>query len=269
MALIDCFLKEQKNSLSKILPPKRSNVTYSGVITAGPKEKAVQIAKYFKMLGVRQMKIKINGESDRERILAVREIMGDGVSIRIDANGTFSLDEAVNVLNELSDIRLECVEQPIARGSILDLAKLKSEISIPIMADESLVTFDDAEQLISLNACDFFNLRISKCGGICKTLRLAELANGAGIRLQLGAQVGETAILSAVGRHIAAYLDQLDFVEGSFGTMLLKEDISEERIDFGQGGSAPVLRGVGFGIHIREECLKQYAVQVIKCEKNG
>ena len=268
LALIDCLLKEQKISLSKVLPPKRLNVIYSGVITAGPKEKVAQIAGYFNTLGVRQIKVKIDGKGDRERLLAVREIMGDEASIRIDANGIFSIEEAVKALDRLLGIRIDCIEQPIARGNVSDLVKLKSKISIPVMVDESLVTVEDAQQLILAKACDFFNLRISKCGGVCKTLRLAELANRAGIRLQLGAQVGETAILSAAGRHIAAYLDQLDFVEGSFGTMLLKEDIAEERVNFGHGGNAPLFGGVGFGINIREECLRKYAVQVIKCGKN-
>jgi muconate cycloisomerase len=269
LALIDCLLKEQNISLSKILPPKRSNVIYSGVITAGSKAKVTQIAQYFKTLGLHQIKVKVDGKSDRERLLAVREVMGDDVSIRIDANGIFSIEETIEVLKQLSGIRIDCIEQPIARGDISGLIKLKSEISIPVMADESLVTLEDAQQLISAKACSFFNLRISKCGGVCKTLRLAGLANKMGIRLQLGAQVGETAVLSAAGRHIAAYLDQLDFVEGSFGTMLLKEDIAEEQVNFGHGGKAPILDGVGLGINIREACLRKYAVEVIKCGKNG
>lgn len=268
LALIDCLLKEQNISFSKILPPKRSSVIYSGVITAGSVEKVVEIAEYLKVMGLNQVKVKVDGKGDKERLLVVRETMGKDVSIRIDANGVFSVEEAVKALDQLTDIRIDCVEQPIARGNISDLAKLKSEISIPIMVDESLVTFEDAQQLIATKACDFFNLRISKCGGICKTLRIAELARKAGIRLQLGAQVGETAILSAAGRHIAAYLDQLDFVEGSFGTMLLKEDIAEERINFGNGGKAPLLERVGFGIKILDECLKKYAVQIIECGKN-
>lgn len=269
LALIDCILKEQGVSLSKILPPRRLSVAYSGVITSGSKEKSAQIAQYFKALGLNQIKVKIDGKGDRERLLAVREIMGEEVSIRIDANGVFSLKEAIKVLNRLSDMRIECVEQPIARENISDFAKLKSEISIPVMADESLVTFEDAQRLISLKACEFFNLRISKCGGIYKTLRIAELAKKAGIRLQLGAQVGETAILSAAGRHIAAYLDGLDFIEGSFGTMLLREDVAQERINFGRAGEAPILGGVGFGINVRDDILEKYARQIIKCGKDG
>lgn len=130
------------------------------------------------------------------------------------------------------------------------------------MADESLVTVDDAEELIRFSACDFFNLRVSKCGGISNTIRLANLAKKAGIRLQLGCQVGETAILSAVGRHIAAYLDDVEFVEGSFGNLLLIKDVGHDSIHFGHGGKAPLLRGMGIGVDINENILHKYAYSI-------
>lgn len=267
LALIDCLLKSVKQSLASILPPKRQTVIYSGVITSSTTEKVIQLAKYLKLFAVKQIKVKIDGHNDKERLAVIREIVGPDVSLRADANGTFDVKQAINVLIELKEIKLDCVEQPIPRGNPLDLAKVKAESPIPIMVDESLVTIEDAEKLISAKACDFFNLRISKCGGISQTLQMAKKAREAGIRLQLGSQVGETAILSAAGRHLAAYLDGLEFVEGSYGTMLLTEDISDEKVNFGHGGKAPVLRGEGFGIHVREEILKKYADKVIECGK--
>ena len=267
LALIDCLLKFAKQSLSAILPPKRQTVIYSGVITSSSTEKVIQLAKYLKLFGVKQIKVKIDGNNDKERLAVIRETVGPDVSLRVDANGAFDVKQAISVLKELNEIKLDCVEQPIPRGNPADLAKVKAESPIPIMADESLVTLDDAEKLISAKACDFFNLRISKCGGISQTLQMAEKAKKAGICLQLGSQVGETAILSAVGRHVAAYLDGLEFVEGSYGTMLLTEDISDEKVNFGHGGKAPVLRGEGFGVHIREEILTKYADKVIECGK--
>ena len=267
LALIDCLLKNEKQSLAAILPPKRQTVIYSGVITSSSTEKAIQLSKYLKLFAVKQIKVKIDGHNDKERLTVIRKTVGPDVSLRVDANGAFDVKQAISTLNELADIKIDCVEQPIARGNPSDLAKVKAESPIPVMVDESLVTLEDAEQLISAKACDFFNLRISKCGGISQTLQMAQRAKEAGIRLQLGSQVGETAILSAAGRHVAAYLDGFEFVEGSYGTMLLTEDISDEKINFGHGGKAPVFRGEGLGVHIREEILKKYADQVIECRK--
>ena len=264
LALIDCLLKHQSLSLAALLPPRREEVIYSGVITLGSKAKMVELARRFKELGITQIKVKIDGGDDRAKLLAIREAAGGEVSLRVDANSAFTLKQAVAVLNDISEAKIDCIEQPLPRGNISELAQLRTETSIPVMVDESLVTISDAERLIAAGACDFFNLRISKNGGIYQTVRLARMAENAGIRLQLGAQVGETAILSAAGRHLAAYLNPV-FVEGSFGTMLLAEDVADVNINFGYGGSAPVLHGNGLGINIRNDVLAKYAVQIIEC----
>ncbi|HEX8000014.1 MAG TPA: dipeptide epimerase [Pyrinomonadaceae bacterium] len=267
-ALIDCLLKRQKLSLAQLLPPARSTVTYSGVITAGSVEKAVQHAKFFKLLGIRQLKIKVGGADARERVMAVRETTGADASLRLDANGAYDVPQAKRLLSEMSDLNIASVEQPIARGSLRDLSEVKNHSAIPIMVDESLVTQADARSLIEERACDYFNLRLSKCGGITRTLRLARMAERANLKMQLGSHVGETAILSAAGRHVAAHLDSLSFVEGSYGQLLLTEDVAHDSISFGHGGRAPILRGAGLGVRVREDVLCRFARTVIYQRKD-
>ena len=264
LALIDCALRRQKLSLGAVLPPKRPTVTYSGVITASTPEKAAQHAKHFKLFGIQQIKIKIGDSADRARIAAVREVLGPDTSLRVDANGAYGPEEARDTLNSLAEFNIACVEQPLPRGNPADLHEVRKAILIPVMADESLVTLPDARTLIAYQACDYFNLRLSKCGGLYRTLQLAQLARQAGIRLQLGCQVGETAVLSAVGRHVAAYLDEVDFVEGSYGNLLLKEDIARDNIRFGHGGRASVLRGAGLGIQVRDDLLEKFARRITR-----
>ena len=266
-ALIDCFLKCQKLSLGTILPPKRKFVTYSGVITAGTIEKAIQHAKRFKIFGFKQLKIKIGDAESVSRVAAIRRAVGDDVSLRVDANCAFTVEDAVEISNRLAPYKVDAFEQPILRGALSDLKKIKNLSPIPVMVDESLVTLRDAERLIESSACDFFNLRVSKCGGIYNSIKIARLAKQAGIRLQLGCQVGETAIFSAAGRHLAAYLETVEFVEGSYGDLLLTEDISRHSINFGHAGQAPLLRGFGLGVDVREEILEKYAHSVINLGK--
>ncbi len=266
-ALIDCLLKSQKLPLGAILPPKREFVSYSGVITSGTLEKAIQHTKRFKFFGIRQLKIKIGDAESVSRVAAIRRAVGDDVSLRVDANGAYSVKNAIEISNRLAPYKIDAIEQPIPRGDLKDLAKVKKLSPIPVMVDESLVTLHDAEKLIKAAACDFFNLRISKCGGIFNTIKIARLAKEAGIRLQIGCQVGETAILSAAGRHLAAYLENIEFVEGSYGNLLLAEDISRNSINFGHGGRAPLLRGVGLGVEAREQILEKYAHSVINLGK--
>ncbi len=262
LALIDCLLKQQKLSLGAILPPHKNLVTYSGVITSGTLEKAIQHAKRFKLFGIKQLKIKIGDGESAARVKAIRETVGEDVSLRVDANGAYSPETLISVIKQLEPFNIESIEQPLPRKLLNETAFIKANSPIPLMADESLVTFEDAENLIEKSAFNYFNLRVSKCGGIFKTLKIAQLAEKHGIRLQLGCQVGETAILSAVGRHIAAHLENVEFVEGSYGNLLLSEDISRNAVNFGHGGRAAVLRGIGFGVEIREELLEKYAVSI-------
>jgi len=121
----------------------------------------------------------------------------------------------------------------------------------------------DAEALIQAKAVDDFNLRLSKCGGLQQTRAIAQVAMAAGIDIQIGCHVGETAILSAAGRHLAAALPGVRFVEGSYSTHLLEADISDQPIIFGKAGEAPVLSGPGLGIIVNEEPLNVYADEQI------
>lgn len=259
LAIIDCFFRSNNISVSDALPPISQTVTYSGVISAGSIAKVEKMAQRCKAAGFKYIKMKVSAEDDAERVAAVRNILGPSVSIRLDANTAFNQKTAVEFLKSVEQYDIECIEQPIPRGDPSELSALRSLSPIPIMADESIVTIQDAQGLIEKNAVDYFNLRISKCGGLCKTIAIADLARSAGIGIQLGCQVGETAILSAAGRHFAAYMKDLRFVEGSYGTYLLVEDVSEEDIGFGSGGRADILTGAGLGIAVREELLDKYA----------
>lgn len=267
LALVDCLLKNQKKSLNYILPAKSEVVTYSAVLSSDNSKNTIELAKQAKQAGIRQIKLKVGKDDDLECIAGVREVMGESVSIRLDANCAFNVKEAIEFIKSVEKYNIDSLEQPIKRGDISDLADVKINSSIPIMADESMVTLDDAKQLIEKNACDYFNLRISKCGGLHRSLAIADLAEKEGMKLQLGCLVGETAILSACGRHLAAYLSDLKFIEGSYSTFLLEEDLSKERIVFGNRGEAPLFTGDGLGINIQKDILNKYAEKCISVDK--
>jgi len=262
LAVLDCALRRAGRPLATLLPPRRSRVTYSGVITAGPIARAVQHARQMRAIGLHNIKVKVGFDDDVARVTAVREALGYDASLRLDANGAWSFERAVHVLNAVAPLGIAAVEQPLPRGPVEDLARLRQAIPVPIMADESLVTPADAEALIAGEAVDFFNVRISKCGGLARSLAIAERAAKAGVGVQVGSQVGETAILSAAGRHLAAALPTVAFVEGSFGTLLLAEDVSVESVRFGHRGEASLLTGPGLGIRVVEERLRRRTVAV-------
>ncbi len=263
LAMIDCLLKHQNASLSRVLPPKASSVTYTAVFSSGKPQSTRELAQRSKQQHITYVKIKVGKGNDRERIATVRDIMGPSVSIRLDANAAFNAKKAVQFIESVKEFNIDSIEQPVGRKDPRQLAAVRAASPVPIMADESIVTPEDARELLDCGACDYFNLRVSKCGGIYNTLAIAEMARQRGVKIQLGCMVGETAILSAAGRHVAAYLPDIRFVEGSYSTHLLVEDIAEEEVVFGHGGQAPVLTGSGLGVGIRDDLLKKYTRKLL------
>ena len=116
--------------------------------------------------------------------------------------------------------------------------------------DESLITIDDAQRLIELGVADAFNIRISKCGGLIPSLRIAALGRRHNVCLQLGCMVGETSILSAAGLRFLEVCPGVTWAEGCFGSFLLSDDVVKKELRFGYAGRPPKLHDPGLGIAV-------------------
>jgi len=114
---------------------------------------------------------------------------------------------------------------------------------------------------VQQGTCDLFNLRLSKCGGFIPTLHLAQFARRHGLGYQLGCQVGETAVLSAAGRHFASSVADLRYVEGSYDRHLVGEPLGQADLTFGRGGWAPALTGCGLSVSLDPEALKRVTLR--------
>ena len=259
LALLDWAFKRAGQSVMAWLPPARASVTYTGVIDASDPATAAVMARRYAQIRMTSIKVKVGIDDDAARLQAVREAVGDDIEIRVDANGVWLGQEAVAALNDLKPYGIVAVEQPVGAGDLEGMAQVRRETGLRVIADESLVTEENAAALIAANACDVFNIRVSKCGGLIAASRIAQMAADAGIGVQIGAQVGETSILSAAGRALAAHVPAIEYLEGSFGTHLLIEDISVEPVMFGHAGHGELLTGHGLGVIVRDDVLEKYA----------
>ena len=263
LALLDWSLRAGHCALADMLPPARYEVVYTGVISADAPEDAAALAKRMARFGIRQIKVKLGTLDDAARLEAVRKTIGDEVELRADANGAWKADEAIEQLQRFARFKLQVIEQPVRADDLAAMKRVRQESGVAVMADESVVTLDQARRLIELDACDYFNIRLSKNGGVGASLAIAKLAQEAVIKIQVGAQVGETGILSAAGRTFAAHLPALAFAEGSFGTWLLAEDVTFENTAFGLGGRAPLLQSRGLSVTVKEDVLERLAATKI------
>ncbi len=259
MAVLDAYCRSYGQSLAAVIPlvapelyAPRQGVRYSGAITSANGFKLRLAAWKLRVYRFRQVKLKVGipGYDDAQRLRHLRRILGSSVELRVDANEAWSPEQAADQIRALEPYGITSVEQPLAQEANPGLVGLRQAVRTPILLDESLCSMVDAEQAVSQGWCDHFNLRLSKCGGLVRTLRLAQFASRQGIGYQLGCMVGESAILSAAGRQLASQVRGWLALEGSYDRHLLRANLAKEDITFTWGGKAPALTGPGLGINI-------------------
>jgi L-alanine-DL-glutamate epimerase-like enolase superfamily enzyme len=112
--------------------------------------------------------------------------VGPHYPIRIDANQGWDTITAIETLKALEPYGIEHCEEPIPHWNNRELVKVRENSPIPIMADESVFDHHDAFRLASMGACDYFNIKFSKSGGMCNALKIVAVAEAAGIKCQVG-----------------------------------------------------------------------------------
>lgn len=270
LALLDAYSRHFGKPISEAVgwyglpgfgsPGSLRSVRYSGVLGGDETRRLRRSVRLMRLYGLRDFKLKVGYPDDPDRIRLVARALGRGLgrklTLRLDANGAWTLDRACEVLEAVKDVPIRCVEQPLARDDDAGFVTLKERAGVAIIPDESLATLDDAERLYGIGALDGLNIRLSKNGGFLPALRLAHLARRHSLLLQLGCMVGETSILSAVGRRFIENVPGITFAEGSYGRRLLRDDVVRRPIQFGYGGRPQPLPGPGWGVEVDPERLK-------------
>jgi L-alanine-DL-glutamate epimerase-like enolase superfamily enzyme len=270
LAVLDAVGKhfqQPLGSVAQLLAPTifepKNSVRYSGAITSARGLKARIAAWAMRIYGFHQVKVKvgIDGYDDPARLRVIRRILGARADLRVDANEAWSPADAAERIRALEPFGISSVEQPVPHAAASHLKELRSCVQTPVMLDESLCSMVDAERAVAGEWCDLFNLRLSKCGGFIPTLRLAQFAERNGLACQLGCQVGETAILTAAGRHFAASIRGLRYLEGSYDRHLVREALGTSDLTFRWGGRASSLPGPGLGATIDGDALARVMVR--------
>ncbi|MFI6673624.1 o-succinylbenzoate synthase [Kribbella sp. NPDC050470] len=189
--------------------PVRDAVPVNCTVPAVGPERAAEIVR---TSGCRTAKVKVAepGQSvadDLERVEAVRDAIGAG-RVRIDANGAWSVDEAVQALRELQRFDLEYVEQPCAR--VEDLAAVRRRTDVPVAADESIRRAEDPLLVKKLDAADIAVLKVQPIGGVRACLDIAEQI---GLPVVVSSAL-ETSVGIAAGVALAAALPELPYACG-------------------------------------------------------
>lgn len=266
LALLDLAGIRFAVSAGEVLGPIRKGaVHYSGVIAAETGEQVQMQAALMRKRDVRHVKLSLTRDLDTnlQYLDIARQILGPEVQLRIDAEGLWDTDEAIRQLGKMQPYRLAGVEQPVPAKDLVGMQRVTAAGLVPVVADESLVTLEDAHRLAEQQACDIFSVRISDCGGLINAGRIRDVARAAGLGCQLGARAGETGLLSAAGRQFGTRSEGLRWYEGSHGAMTVETVVTEPDIAMGPAGIANALREPGLGVSVRSETIEEFTTQRI------
>lgn len=221
-------------------------------------------ARQLRERGYRAFKLKIGHRDmsqDVARVRAVREAVSDDATIRVDGNASYSFLEAREILNALSPFRLTDAEQPLARGDLKSLAELRRSVGVPIAAQESVSSADDALAVLEAGAADLLKIKLTHIGGFRRALQVAAVMGAKGLPVVVGQGSACTPLLSAAEMHLHASIPNAQ--AGGEMTGFLRVGEQNFISDIGVTRARVVLtNATGLGIEVNQQRLAQAAIVI-------
>jgi L-alanine-DL-glutamate epimerase-like enolase superfamily enzyme len=262
MALWDILGKATGLPLYRLLGgPLREFVPTKWSVSGAEPERAAAIAAWAVEQGFRAMKVKvgIDPEQDIARVRAVRQAVGS-LRLGVDANGAWNAATAVQMIGRLEEFGIAFAEQPVAPGDVEAMSEVRRSVRVPVIADESVYSAEDAFQLARGRAADVFSIYIGKGAGIGGARRVAAVAEAAGLRCTVGSNL-EMGVGSAAMIHFAMATPGIgdDFPCDIIGPLFYTDELLQEPLAITGGQARPPERP-GLGVELDDEKVRRYRV---------
>jgi o-succinylbenzoate synthase len=207
IAIYDLLGKLYNAPVYRLLGGYKTKLITDITISLNPVEEMVSNSIDAINNGFSILKIKLGDNSyiDFKRIQAIREAVGKSIKLRVDANQGWKPKEAINIIKKMEayNLNIDFIEQPVDAKNLDDLKYVTDNVSIPILADESVFSPVDAMKLINMKASDMINIKLMKTGGIYNALKIINLAEVSGMKCMIGSMM-ESNIGITAAAHLAA-----------------------------------------------------------------
>lgn len=248
MALCDVAAKRLGIPVYSLLGGKlRDELSLNGWIGILSPDEAAREAARWLARGFASAKIKVGSgvDQDRDRVKAVREAVGNKMTLRVDANEAYDVGEAIRLGKALRPFDLFLFEQPVPRRDINGMARVRRAIDIPVMADETILGPETLIEVAKHEAADIVKVKVMKQGGMHRTAQMIRMAESLGLKCVIGHGFG-LAIHTLAEIHVAASCGNI--VEGCefVGPLKMEQDVVKNPLVMEKGKVAvPDRPGLG------------------------
>jgi L-alanine-DL-glutamate epimerase-like enolase superfamily enzyme len=260
------FAASHKQSMAEFFaglvgqPAPAQEVPANALVAAASPEDAARLAAEARDAGYETVKLKAgmapDAATEARRVAAVREAVGTGVKLRLDANGAWSEQQAVETLAALAEYDIEYVEQPIAPGDLEALKRVRVASRIPIAADEDVSDLASARRVIETGAADLLVFKPQALGNFHSTAYMVGRARANGVKVVVTTSI-DAGIGTAAALHLAAAMDN-GLAHGLATLPLLEDDLIEVPGLGVERGRMRLPGGVGLGVELDEDALDRY-----------
>jgi O-succinylbenzoate synthase len=209
--------------------------------------------------GYQRIKLKIAPAHDVSVVATVRNSVGEQVSLQVDANGGYRLDDA-GTLAELDDFGLLCIEQPLGWDELCEHAELQRLLGTPICLDESLRSLGDVKRALRVGACRSVNIKPGRMGGLLESKEAAQLCADSGVAVWCGGMI-ESGIGRAGNLALCSLESFTQPADMSPANVLFAEDLIDPTYTVDPDGTIAVPTGAGLGFSVRVDHLEAAAVR--------
>ena len=255
IARLDLHARQEERPLAE---PRRDALPVNMTLAAGPPQEIAERARAGLREGYACFKLKVGLPDDPARVAAVREAVGPWPALRVDANGAWSVDEAVRAIRGIEEYDLEFVEQP--SRTLRELAEVRQRVSTPIAADESVASLRELRRAVELEACDVVNVKLAGAGGFRPARELLREARSNGLDAFLSSTLDGPWGIAAALQLAAA--EELTLACG-LATLDLFDSPVAAALPRPRGGTLSVPHGPGLGFSIEDEHLASVLVETL------
>ena len=229
-----------------------------GVVDIVPPSQAEEMARELVTKGHRVIKVKIglDAHQDLQRVKAVRKAVGDGTRIRVDGNQGYDRATAMWVFSRMEEVGLEWIEQPLPHWDLEGLQALCQRLDTAVAVDESVHTPEDAMRVIRAGAADVVNIKVTKCGGIDRSQKIAAICATAGIPCYVGGCIETHPGVAASAHFYAATPNIISSAEIRGESAYVDDVVAAPLTEL--DGAIVLPKGPGLGVMVDEEKVARY-----------